>query len=358
MAYRLLFISLLLFALGSSAQEAESRIWRSVRGMRIKAVFEKYEGGFVTLRRDDGRTLDIRFEELSPRDRGEVLKIAGPDASGATPAGQIDKPSGRRTSVWSALPASRDPWPTLLKPEERKALTDLSGSWRHAETQYFILHYQQESYARTLGRMADFFYEYIAADLRGFRDRVSEKSHIVVVRNPREWKRFMEAAGTAPEWATAYVYGPIMFVQDTGSGRDNADVVGHEMTHLVLNRFFVRPPPLWLNEGLAEWYGKSGWNAFRGQTVQPRRLFREKISQPMPLAELMSAKTYPENVGAFYATSRFLVGYLQLKRDTRDFVDFLRRVSNEGEDVMDVIGEIYGYRTLQDLERAFHAFAR
>jgi hypothetical protein len=246
----------------------------------------------------------------------------------------------------------------LLKPEERKALTDLAGSWRHAETQYFVIHYQQEAYARTLGRMADFFYEYIAADLRGFKDLAGEKSHIVVVRNPREWKKFMEAAGTAPEWATAYVYGPIMFVQDLGSGRDNADVVGHEMTHLVLNRFFVRPPPLWLNEGLAEWYGKSGWNAFKGQTVQPRRLFREKISQPMPLSELMSATAYPADVGSFYATSRYLVGYLQLKRDTRDFVDFLRRVSVDGEDAMKVIGEIYGHGRLPDLERAFHTFAR
>jgi hypothetical protein len=119
MARPFLSLLFLLLALGSPAQEPESRIWRSIRGMRIKAAFEKYEGGYVVLRREDGKTVDVRFEELSPKDREEVLKLAGPDAGGSTPAGQIEKPSGRRASVWSALPVGKDPWPGLLKPEER-----------------------------------------------------------------------------------------------------------------------------------------------------------------------------------------------------------------------------------------------
>ena len=351
-------LALALCVLGVKAEEL--RTWRAMGGFTVQARFLEYEDGTVRLQRHNGELIEVRLERLTPADRREVQRLAGEAARGSLPAGQFEVPSGRRELTWRNLNVG-DHWPASMTEAEKEALLGLGRGWQHAETRFFLLHYQQMGYARTVARQADFFYQFIAADLPGLQDRMGErKSSVVVVRNAREWQQFVENAGVAPEWSAAYVHGHVMYLQDMGRSQTNTHVLAHEMSHLVLNRFFVRPPPLWLNEGLAEWYGHMAWKAFKGQHVNPRREVG-RLNNPMPLAQLFAARTYPErreDIPRFYQTSHHLVGFLMLEKDNQAFARFLRRVTVEGVEVMAAIEAEYGYGSLQELEAAFRRFVR
>jgi tetratricopeptide (TPR) repeat protein len=94
-------------------------------------------------------------------------------------------------------------------------------------------------------------------------------------------------------------------------------IVYHEYVHLVLNTTF-RSVPLWLNEGLAEFYSTyrfAGGNAATGRPV-PRHLQWLANHPAIPLATLFAvtheSPEYNENekAGAFYAQSWALVHML------------------------------------------------
>jgi hypothetical protein len=359
------FCSLICGAMLLSAQtptpapEGELRVWRAVGEFRTEAVFVAYDAGLVRLRKKDGSEISVRIEQLVPQDRAEVMRLAGANAHGALPAGQIQAPTGRRELTWKEINLG-EPWPTSMTSKEKDALLTVGREWKHAETEFFIIHYQQVAFAKRVGRMADFFYQYIASDLPGFQDRQKEKSHIVVVRNSKEWKEFIEKSQTAPEWAAAYVYGQIMYVQDTGDNETNADILAHEMSHLVLNRFFARTPPLWLNEGLAEWYEAAGWKAFKGQRVNPKEGLG-RMADAFTIPELMGMRGYPDGeaqVHRFYRSCRQAEGFLKLEKDQSVFVKFLQAVTVKGADIPAAVKEHYGFENVEDWQKAFIRFLR
>lgn len=333
------------------------RTWRALGGFKTEATFVKYTAGVVTLKKSDGQEINVRIERLVTADQQEIIKLAGENARGAIPAGQIQKPTGRRELTWEEI-VRGDVWPEDMPEQVKNALTGLNRGWSHAETEFFIVHYQQVGFAKQVARMADFQYQYIAADLPGFVDRVKEKSHIVVVRNPEEWKEFLATADSAPTWAAAYVHGMVMYLQDTGSSKSNANILAHEMSHLVLNRFFVHRPPIWLNEGLAEWYGNVGHSAFKGKKVDVEKGLG-RIREPYGVAELTSMRDYPqgdEQVSRFYNTSQQLVGMLMLSKDQPTFVAFLKAITVEGKSFMAPLSEVYNIPDLATLQSAFNEF--
>lgn len=337
--------------------EAEIRTWRALGGFKTDASFVRYDAGTVYLQKTDGSQIAVRIERLVEQDRAAVLELAGENARGAIPAGQIQKPTGRRELTWQEL-VRGELWPAQMDENVKNALTGLRRSWSHAETEYFIIHYQEVGFAKQVARMADFQFQYIAADLPGFKERVSEKSHIVVVRNQEEWKMFLKNADSAPEWAGAYVHGMIMYLYDTDNSKANANILAHEMSHLVLNRFFRLPPPLWLNEGLAEWYGNLGHSAFKGQKVDVERGLG-KQENPFPVSAITGLKEYPKDtqeVNRFYATSQQLVGMLMLRKDQPAFVQFLQAITVEGKSFMAPLAEVYDLGDLNAFQKAFDDF--
>lgn len=357
------FVTLLLALLvpvAGYSQNPEMRTWRAPGVFSVRASFVKYDEGMVTLQRHNGELIEVRVERLTPADRNHVMRLAGENARGSLPAGQVERPTGRRELTWRNLNLG-DHWPAEMTNNERSALQGVSRNWNHAETEYFIVHYHQLGYVRTVARQADFFYQFISADLPGFRDRRSGKSHIVVIRSLREWENFVRDSGVAPEWSAAYVHGHIMYLPDMGrGGKANSHVLAHEMSHLVLNRFFARQPPLWLNEGLAEWYGHIGWRAFNGRNVNPGGELG-RLRNPMPLQQLFALQAYPdgqEDIARFYQTSHHLVGFFMMEKDKPTFVRFLERVTVQGEPVFEAIQDLYGFNSLQELETAFRRFVR
>lgn len=361
MTLRCLLLSLSFCLAGFTLRAEEVRVWRAVRGFTIHASFVSYEDGEVTLRRHDGQLVTVAFDRLTPRDREEVQRIVGEDALGSRPAGEQSMRDGRRDLTWRSVRGG-DPWHPRMRTADRNALLRISRSWNHAETEHFRIHYQQTGFARAVARQADFFYEYIRADLPGMRDREQGKSSIVILRSQAEWRRFLEETEAVPEWAAAFVAGPVMFLQDMGANqsRQNTHILAHEMSHLVLNRFFARQPPLWLNEGLAEWYGHIAWKAFQGQRVNPRAELGT-LARPLPLAQVMALEGYPDDpavIRLFYQTSHHLVGFLMLEKDRPAFVRFLLRVTQDGVPAMEAIREEYGFENVEDLEATFRRFLR
>jgi len=132
------------------------------------------------LRKGDGEEILVGIEKLTANDLLVVLDLPDQNPRGAIPAGEIQKPTGRRELTWEPI-VRGEVWPNFMPEEYKTALIGLDRGWKHAETRYFIFHNQQVGFAKQVARMADFQYQYIAADLPGFTDRIEEKSHIVVV---------------------------------------------------------------------------------------------------------------------------------------------------------------------------------
>lgn len=351
------FLLSLIFSLSLCIAEADYRTWRALGNFKTEAEFVSYEAGIVRLRKRDGQEIAVRIERLTASDRLVVLELAGQNARGAIPAGQIQKPTGRRELTWEPI-LRGETWPEEMPESTKIALTRLKRGWKHVETEYFIIHYQQLGFARQVARMADFQYQYIAADLPGFKDLVKEKSHIVVVRNPEDWREFLSFNRSAQSWFAAYVQGKVMYLHDLGSTKENANLLAHEMSHLILNRFFLYQPPVWLNEGLAEWYGNFGHSAFKGQKVDVERGLGD-LENPIPLAELTLMMGYPANPGEisrFYRTSQQVVGMLMLHKDHPTFVRFLKSITVDGKNFMEPLSEVYGLTEITELQKLFDEF--
>ena len=353
------FISFVFLLTLTGVAQAEMRIWKAVGGFETTAAFVSFDAGVVTLRKENGEEVRVPLGRLHPGERAEVIRLSSQKTIGAMPPGPVQKPSGRREITWHSL-EGQEPWPESLRDHELDALKSVGRTWKHAESRYFIFHYQSLGYAKKVSRMADFMYPYIAADIPEFNDRFEKKSHIIVVRNRVEWLQFLRNSGSFHEWSGAFVRGDSMFLYDMDNNEANASILAHEMSHLVLNRFFIHRPPRWLNEGLAEWYGNTGYETFKGQKVDVEDGMGQ-LADPYDISTLFEMEQYPtemEEINRYYATSKQVVGMLILKWDHSTFVKFLQSITVNGTSVREPLEEIYGFSSLEEVQAAFDAFLR
>ncbi|HMO49921.1 MAG TPA: hypothetical protein PKE26_05650 [Kiritimatiellia bacterium] len=263
-----------------------------------------------------------------------------------------------RGDDWHDIPRSEVDT-ALLTPRAARLLDDPRFSWKHANTRHFVIHYERQMFAAKVARQAEFFYTFIGQDLTSARDRFSQRSHIFVFRDDRDWQHFIQTYGIQTEWAFSLVEGPVMYLQQADTTRSSADVLGHEMTHLVFNRFYEGRLPLWANEGTAEWYGEFAYAAFKGIKKSKRQVFR-KLPESYPLELLLVMPSYPLDrraVQVFYETSKFLVGFLQLQYPQEKFEPFIADLA-AGKPVEDALRRHYGLQSVAELETAFKKFVR
>jgi hypothetical protein len=159
------------------------------------------------------------------------------------------------------------------------------------------------------------------------------------------------------EWAFAFVNGQMMYLQQADDTTRSGAVLAHEMTHLVANRFFRNHPPIWLNEGIAEWYEEFGYAAYKGIKKSRGREFHA-LRDAVGLEALFAMKKYPadeKDVRAFYLTSKYLIGFLQLDYSREKFGAYLRGVM-EGADPVQSLLDHYEFEDLAHLQKKFAAF--
>lgn len=250
---------------------------------------------------------------------------------------------------------------TLLRPADAVWLDSPQRAWRHLQTEHFVLHHDQTMFAAKVARMGEQFYAAISTDLPNLRDRVAPaRSHLFIFRDPRDWRTVVANTPGMESWAVSFVGGHAMYLQEIGNATsDKMGVLAHEMTHLVFNRFLPVRLPLWLNEGLAEYYGEFAYRAAKGMGQSKRDAFRP-LRQWTPLDELLDATAYPadpKDVARFYATSKYLVGYLLLKQPRDRWDAFFARVL-AGDPARPALLETYGWTDAEAAEKAFAKFAR
>lgn len=248
-----------------------------------------------------------------------------------------------------------------LAPADAALLADARRQWQHLQTEHFVLHHDQKMFAAKVARMGEQFYAAISADLPNLRDRISPaRSHVFVFRDPQEWQALVAATPGMETWTASFVRGQTMYLQETGTAiADKMDTLAHETTHLVFNRFLTMPLPLWLNEGLAEYFGEFAYRAAKGMGQSRRNAFRP-LRQWTPLAELLAAADYPvepEAASRFYATGKYLVGFLLLRRPREQWDVFFGRVL-AGDPALPALLETYGWADVAALEKEFARFAR
>ena len=232
--------------------------------------------------------------------------------------------------------------------------------WKHAQTDHFVVHYEHGIFAAKVARMAEFFYGYISAELNSLADTTKGRSHIFIFREAKDWATFQKDYHQGGlEWSFSMVRGPVMYLQQAGDIGSSASVLGHEMTHLVLNRFLDGPVPLWLNEGLAEWYGEFAFSEFKG-TKKSRRAQFSPLKDDIPVERMLSATSYPEDatsVGMFYQYAKYLVAFLQFEKGPGVLSAFVKDMA-DGRDVIEALSTHYGYASVEDFAKAFGKFTK
>lgn len=235
----------------------------------------------------------------------------------------------------------------------RAALAIDTDSWKHGETQHFVIHFQRSG-QRIAGRCEDFYAE--TREFFGNRSdlKAAYKSHVFAFSDPTAWAAFKRAVELNPLFSGVTADNEFFWkaTDDRGQFEDLAPVQRHEMTHLVFNRFFEGRPPLWLNEGVAEYFGHR--HEFTS-TAFRRRL---KEAPGLALEDLFAATKLPrsdDDVHAFYAESSRIVFFLARTPERQALLPKFVDAMISGQDVGEAV-KLYGYADLTDFARAYHKF--
>jgi len=138
------------------------------------------------------------------------------------------------------------------------------------------------------------------------------------------------------------------------------NVLGHEIAHLVLHRFYADGIPCWLNEGFAQYVSKdarASYQRARGYIAKPRSqaIASEEL---IPLAKLMAMTQPPsDNVETFYDESERLVRFLAFT-DKRNFLSLLDALGRHQPFEASIVRIYVGsFASLAALEGKFRDYA-
>jgi hypothetical protein len=228
------------------------------------------------------------------------------------------------------------------------------AEWQLIKGTHFLVYYKDSAeFAQRVSLAAEEDYGTITTDLSYakrdnfwlWKDRV--EIHIYSTR-----KDFVKETGS-PAWAVGLAsYKRKEIATYAGSEEFLKSVLLHEMTHLLFREFvgFEGEPPLWLNEGVAQWEEKG---KRQGSLQLVKRLSDE--NKLIPLAELVLMDANKVSNGGkgteFYAESVSLVEYLVHAQGTDKFRTFCGQI-RDGKKLDDALRFTYpdSIRSISELE--------
>ena len=241
------------------------------------------------------------------------------------------------------------------------ALGIRSVEWKHAETKNFVYHFFHSYVAGPVSVEAEFYYGVVAKELEKDTAQWERKSHIFIFEKAEDWAVFQKNGALDPWTGGLHCQGELFIVRNP-EAKFQGSTLGHEVTHLVVHRFFGNGVPLWLNEGYAEYAASRNYAAFfRARGYRSRPVSRSlPPGQFLPLAQLTALMAYPQEdlqVATFYAESEKLVRYLS-SLDKRGFGVFFEALSR-GNRFDSALSKGFGSRfsSLEALETEFKAYA-
>jgi len=248
-----------------------------------------------------------------------------------------------------------------LTPLGQQALSIHPSDWKHAETANFVYHFYHGFIAAPVSVEAEFYYRVISKDLEKDTTQWERKSHIFIFETDADWKEFQHKGALDP-WTGGIHSAGSLFIQRNPEQKFKGNTLGHEVTHLVIERFFGSGVPLWLNEGYAEYSASRCYAAFnraRGYAARPTAR-AVPADLYLPVGQLTGLMSYPQDVaqvGAFYGESQRLVRFLE-SADKRGFGVFLEAMS-KGNKFETALNKGFGARfiNLEALDREFKTYA-
>ena len=222
---------------------------------------------------------------------------------------QVAAENGALTEVSLAQLSDRN-----FQPLGRAAMAVRPAEWKHAESTNFIYHFFHGFVAAPVAVEAEFYYRVIAKELGKDTTQWERKSHIFVFETAEDWAQFQRGGALDPWTGGVHSHGEL-FIRRDPQFRFKGNTLGHEVAHLVVDRFFGSNVPLWLNEGYAEYVSRRCYAAFqraRNYRARPTSATVEG-ERFIPLAELTTAVSYPADVvqvQAFYRESERLARFL------------------------------------------------
>ena len=260
-----------------------------------------------------------------------------------------------------AAPSRNDldekPWDKLSDKDVSdwgKTALDISAAkWKHGETEHFIVHFFRNG--DMIARRSEKFYSEIREFFGNRKDLMgARKSHIFAFYETADWSRFKTEVKLGQHFAGVtrgheFFYIP---VSEDKQFDQRGKVQAHEMTHLVFNRLFTGRPPLWLNEGVAEYFGM--------KKTTDTTTFRRTVgyAAPFGIERLFQAKAYPEReeeVHSFYAEATIVVDFLTQTADRRALLPKFIDAMIADKDV-DAALKLYGFKTRADFQKAYDRY--
>ena len=268
-------------------------------------------------------------------------------------SGQINESSSLAEVEFSQL-SQRDP-----SPLGEKALAIHPEQWKHAETDHFIYHFVHSYVATPVSVEAEFHYRVVAKELEREQPATDIKSHIYIFEQPEDWQQF-QAFGNLEKWTGGIHSAGSLFVQRNPAYKFSNNLLGHEIVHLVLHRFYTDAIPCWLDEGFAQFISKDAHASYeraRGYIAKPQ----SKAIAPddlIPLAALI-ALTHPpsDRVEIFYDESERLVRFLA-SADKNSFLTLLDALARH-QPFESILPRLYSGRfaNVSTLESQFREYA-
>jgi hypothetical protein len=241
------------------------------------------------------------------------------------------------------------------------ALAIRAAEWKAAETPNFVVHYHETAAGQAVASECEFYYRVIAKELERDTTKWERKGHVFIFENDEDWRVFQVVGGLEP-WTGGIHHAGELFVPRDAKKKFKGNALAHELTHLIVFRFFGAGVPLWLNEGLAEytatrWYA-SYWRA-RGYRAHPVSMATAPADY-LPIARLTSLLRYPgeaREVVAFYSEAERLVRFLSAT-DKHRFSEFLQAMS-QGARFESALDKTFGSRfyNVEALEKEFKPYA-
>ncbi|PYK67338.1 MAG: hypothetical protein DME45_10360, partial [Verrucomicrobia bacterium] len=152
-----------------------------------------------------------------------------------------------------------------------KALSINPKQWKHGETEHFIYHFAHTYVATPISVEAEFHYRVVAKELERDQPTTDIKSHVYIFERPEDWQQF-QGLGELEQWTGGIHSQGSLFILRNPEQKFSGNVLGHEIVHLVLHRFYSDGIPCWLNEGIAQYISKSARASYqraRGYLSKP-----------------------------------------------------------------------------------------
>jgi hypothetical protein len=250
--------------------------------------------------------------------------------------------------------SQRDP-----NPLGQKALAIHPEQWKHGETEHFIYHFADSFVVTPLSVEAEFHYRVVAKELQREQPAGDTKSHIYIFQRPADWQQF-QSAGKLEPWTGGIQSQGSLFILRDPAYKFSGNVLGHEIAHLIIHRYYPDGIPCWLNEGFAQYVSKGARASYQRARNYNSRPHSQAVDEEklIPLTELM-AMTYPpsDRVETFYDESERLVRFLA-STDKAKFLEFLDALGRH-QPFESALFQSYGTKfiTAASLEEKFREYA-